>query len=83
MSTKVPFILWALENWEQFVKNAYIINPYYSVQTRTGIGSLGKPPAVKQFPTVENHLGVRALLRDPAQAQVWSEQVWLNTTFIS
>ncbi len=23
------------------------------------------------------------LLRDPAQTQVWSEQVWLNTTFIS
>ena len=29
-------------------------------QTRTGIGLLGKPPAVKQFPSVESHLGVRA-----------------------
>jgi hypothetical protein len=29
-------------------------------QTRIGIGSLGKPPAVKQFPSVESHLGVRA-----------------------
>jgi hypothetical protein len=31
-----------------------------SVQTQTGIGLLGKPPAVKQFPSVESHLGVRA-----------------------
>jgi hypothetical protein len=31
-----------------------------STQTRTGIGLLGKPPAVKQFPSVESHLGVRA-----------------------
>jgi energy-converting hydrogenase Eha subunit F len=38
---------------------------------------------VKQFPTVESHLGVRASYATPAQMQVWSEQVWLNTTFIS
>jgi hypothetical protein len=31
----------------------------FSAQTRTGIGLLGKPPAVKQFPSVESHLGVR------------------------
>ncbi len=31
-----------------------------SAQTRTGIGLLGKPPAVKQFPSDESHLGVRA-----------------------
>ncbi len=31
-----------------------------SAQTRTGKGLLEKPPAVKQFPTVESHLGVRA-----------------------
>ena len=29
-------------------------------QTRTGKGLLGKPPAEKQFPTVESHLGVCA-----------------------
>jgi hypothetical protein len=26
----------------------------------TGIGLLGEPPAMKQFPSVENHLGVCA-----------------------
>jgi hypothetical protein len=31
-----------------------------SAQTRTGIGLLEKPPAVKQFLAVESHLGVRA-----------------------
>jgi len=31
-----------------------------SAQTQTGIGLHGKPPAVKQFPSVESHLGVRA-----------------------
>ncbi len=31
-----------------------------SAQTRTGIGLLGKPPAVKQFLAVESHLGVCA-----------------------
>jgi hypothetical protein len=41
-----------------------------SAQTRTGIGLLGKPPAVKQFPTVESHLGVRASYATPAQMQV-------------
>ncbi len=30
------------------------------VQTRTGIVLLGKPPEVKQFPSFESHLGVRA-----------------------
>ncbi len=29
-------------------------------QTRTRIGLLGKPPAEKQFPTLESHLGIRA-----------------------
>ena len=33
---------------------------YCLAQTRTGIGLLGKPPAVKQFPSVESHLGVCA-----------------------
>ncbi len=32
---------------------------YCSAQARTGIGLLGKPPAVKQFPSFESHLGVR------------------------
>ncbi len=31
-----------------------------SAQTRTGIGLPGKPPAEKQFPTVESHLGKHA-----------------------
>ncbi len=53
-----------------------------SAQTRTGIGLLGKPPAVKQFPPSKATRRMR-LLRDPAQTQVWSKQVWLNTTFIS
>jgi hypothetical protein len=29
-------------------------------QTWTGIELLGKPPAEKQFPTVESHLGIHA-----------------------
>jgi hypothetical protein len=53
-----------------------------SAQTRTGIGLLGKPPAVKQFPPSKATRCMR-LLPDPEQTQVWSEQVWLNTTFIS
>jgi hypothetical protein len=32
----------------------------FLAQTRTGIGLLGISPAVKQFPSVESHLGVRA-----------------------
>ncbi len=31
-----------------------------SAQTRTGIGLLGKPPAMKQFLAVESHLDIRA-----------------------
>ncbi len=53
-----------------------------SAQTRTGIGLLGKPPTVKQFPSSKATRRTR-LLRGPVQTQVWSEQVWLNTTFIS
>ncbi len=37
-----------------------------SAQTRTGIGLLGKPPAVKQFPPSKATRCTR-LLRDPAQ----------------
>ncbi len=55
---------------------------FCSAQTRTGRGLLGKPPAVKQFPPSKATRRTR-LLRDPAQTQVWSEQMWLNTTFIS
>ncbi len=33
---------------------------YRLAQTRTGIGLLEKPPAVKQFLAVESHLGERA-----------------------
>jgi hypothetical protein len=54
---------------------------FCSAQTRTGIGLLGKPPAVKQFPPSKATRRTR-LLRDPAQTQVWSKQLWLNTTFI-
>jgi hypothetical protein len=35
-----------------------------SVQTRTGIGLLGKPPAVKQFPPLKAKRRMR-FLRDP------------------
>jgi hypothetical protein len=44
-------------------RELYIYN-WYSAQTRTGIGLLGKPPAEKQFPSVES------LLCSPAQTQV-------------
>ncbi len=36
------------------------LHMYCSAQTRTGIGLLEKPPAVKQFLAVKSHLGVRA-----------------------
>jgi hypothetical protein len=36
---------------------------YYSAQTRTGIGLLGKPPAEKQFPTVASHYASYATRR--------------------
>jgi hypothetical protein len=35
-----------------------------SAQAQTGIGLLGKPPAVKQFPSSKANRGTR-LLRDP------------------
>jgi hypothetical protein len=35
-------------------------NWVYNFGHRTGIGLLGKPPAVKQFPSIESHLGVCA-----------------------
>jgi hypothetical protein len=47
-----------------------------SAQTRSGISLLGN--FLRQKP-----LGVRASYAAHAQTQVWSEQVWLNTTFIS
>jgi hypothetical protein len=53
-----------------------------SAQTRTGIGHLRKPPGVELIPCRRKPLRRTRTLRDPAQTQVWSEQVWLNTTFI-
>ncbi len=41
-------------------KNVNWIYRKCSAQTRTGIGLLEKPPAVKQFLAVESHLGVGA-----------------------
>ena len=52
-------------------------------QTRTGIGHLRKPPGVELIPCCRKPLKHTRTLRDPAQTQVWSEQVWLETTFIS
>ena len=45
--------------------------------------ALEKPPGVELIPCRRKPLRRTCLLRDPAQTQVWSEQVWLNTTFIS
>ncbi len=53
-----------------------------SAQTRTGIGHLRKP-GVELIPCRRKPLRRTRTLRDPAQTQVWSEQVWLDTTFIS
>ncbi len=44
---------------------------------------LEKPPGVELFPCRRKPLRCTRSLRDPAQTQVWSQQVWLNTTFIS
>ncbi len=52
-------------------------------QTRIGIGHLRKPPGVELIPCRRKLLRRTRTLRDPAQTQVWIEQVWLDTTFIS
>ncbi len=39
-------------------------------------------PSSEPIPCRRKPLRRKRLLRDPAQTQVWSEQVWLNTTFI-
>jgi hypothetical protein len=44
--------------------------------------ALEKPPGVELIPCRRKPLRRTRLLRNPAQTQVWSEQVWLNTTFI-
>ncbi len=58
---------------------------YYkcSAQTRTWIGHLRKPPGVELIPCHRKPLRRTRSLRNLALTQVWSEQVWLNTTFIS
>ena len=40
-------------------------------------------PSSEAIPFRRKPLRRTRLLRNPAQTQVWSEQVWLNTTFIS
>ncbi len=45
--------------------------------------ALEKPPAAELIPCRRKPLRRTRPLRDPAQTQVWSKQVWLNTTFIS
>ncbi len=56
---------------------------YCSAQTRTGNRALEKPPGVELIPCRRKPLRHTRSLRDPEQTQVWSKQVWLNTTFIS
>ncbi len=53
-----------------------------SAQTQTGIGHLRRPPGVELIPCRPKPLRGTRTLRNPAQTQVWSEQVWLDTTFI-
>ncbi len=43
--------------------------------------ALEKPPAAELIPCRRKPLRSTCLLRDLVQTQVWSEQVWLNTTF--
>ncbi len=64
-------------------KGAISLNNFCSAQTRTGIGHLRKPPGVELIPCRRKPLRRTRTLHDPAQTQVWSEQVWLDTTFIS
>ncbi len=44
---------------------------------------LRRPSGVELIPCRRKPLRRMRTLRDPAQTQVWSEQVWLDTTFIS
>ncbi len=54
-----------------------------AAKTQTRIGHLRKPPGVELIPCRRKPLRRTRTLRNPAQTQVWSEQVWLDTTFIS
>ncbi len=47
-----------------------------SAQTRTGMGHLRKPQELNWFLPLIKPLRRTRTLRDPAQTQVWSEQVW-------
>ncbi len=66
-----------------WMKEFSLVNTSCSAQTRTGIGHLRKPPGVELIPCCRKPLRRTCTLHDPAQTQVWSEQVWLDTTFIS
>ncbi len=46
-------------------------------------GTWGDPQELNWFLLLIKPLRRTRSLRDPAQTQVWSEQVWLDTTFIS
>jgi hypothetical protein len=46
-------------------------------------GTWGNPQELNWFLPLIKPLRRTRSLRDPAQTQVWSEQVWLDTTFIS
>jgi hypothetical protein len=62
MGVKVSYGLW---RGVKFSSGMGFLNAHAcSAQTRTGIGLLGKPPAVKQFPPSEANRHTR-LLRDP------------------
>jgi hypothetical protein len=52
--------IWSMSFGRGYAVKTAMSDEDCSAQTRTVIGLLRKPPAVKQFPTVESHLGVRA-----------------------
>ncbi len=84
MDSKILGIQSISRNQWIFLETLCLLSGWYcSAPTRTGIGHLRKPRGVELIPCHRKPLRRTRTLRHPAQTQVWSEQVWLDTTFIS
>ncbi len=67
----------------QYVHCLFFLHSSQRSCSWTGKGHLRKPPGVELIPCHRKPLRRMRTLRDPAQTQVWSKQVWLDITFIS
>jgi hypothetical protein len=98
MSSKICFMLLQISSnlfLITFIKNNFfickscqddhniVIMPVVRHRPGPEWGTWGNPQELNWFLPLIKPLRRTRSLRDPAQTQVWSEQVWLNTTFIS